>query len=102
MTTYEIEHVTAALSDKPALAVPTVHLNGTSKESLLGGYCEAIAALHDAGRWLAAASPNERDYYVRWGTFQPAIREHEARMNKLREIIKELETIAKHVSDQGR
>jgi hypothetical protein len=81
------------------LTFPTVHLNGTSKESLLEGYCEAINALHEAGRKLAAAYPNGRDYYVQGpSATSAAMKEHEARMNKLREIITELEAIAEHVS----
>jgi hypothetical protein len=84
------------------LAMPTVHLNGTSKESLLSGLCDVVHALHGAGRKLAAACPNGRDYYVKPGSFSAALHQHESRMDKLREIIKELETIAEHVSDQGR
>jgi ethanolamine utilization cobalamin adenosyltransferase len=54
-----------------------------------------VHALHEAGRKLAAASPNGRDYYVQGSaSMTAAMSQHEARMNKLREIIKELETIA--------
>jgi hypothetical protein len=47
-----------------ALAIPTIHLNGTSQESLISGYLDAITALHHAGSVLARAAPNMRDYYV--------------------------------------
>lgn len=74
---------------------PTVHLNGTSKQALLDGYCDAIEALHEAGRKLAAAAPNGRDYYVQVGfAINEAQREHAARMQKLRDVIAELEEIA--------
>lgn len=77
------------------LAIPTIHLNGTSREALLEGYCEAVHALHEAGRKLAAAAPNGRDYYPQAaGAINVAMDQHEARMTKLREIITELETIA--------
>jgi hypothetical protein len=77
------------------LMVPTIHMNGTSKESLLEGICEAVNKLHDAGRALAAACPNGRDYYTQGpGAISVALDQHEARMKKLREIIGELEQIA--------
>ena len=80
---------------------PTVHLNGTSAESLIEGYMEAAHALHEAGRKMAAAYPNGRDYYVQGaGAVDQACNEHEARMNALRGIIKDLEAIAENVSDQ--
>jgi hypothetical protein len=80
------------------LAIPTVHLNGTAKADLINGYCEAIEALHDAGRKLAAAYPNGRDYYPQGGdAINVAMRQHEARMTKLKEIIGELEAIAMQI-----
>ena len=81
------------------LAIPTVHMNGTSREALVEGLCEAVHALHEAGRKLAAAAPNGRDYYVQGSAATGvAMDQHEARMNKLREIITELETIAEAIA----
>ncbi len=80
------------------LIVPTVHLNGTSKQELLDQLCEAITALHAAGKALARACPNGRDYYVQSATaIGQALDQHEARMNKLREIVTELEAIAEAI-----
>jgi hypothetical protein len=80
------------------LAIPTIHLNGTSKDALLEGYCNAIDALHEAGRNVAAAYPNLRDYYVQGpDAGRIAVEQHEARMTKLREVIRELETIAEAI-----
>ena len=82
------------------IITPTVHLNGTSRQDLLDGYCEAIHALHQAGRKLAAAYPNGRDYYVQGGdAIHTAMRQHEARMTKLKEIVSELEHIAEAIQD---
>jgi len=82
------------------LMKPTVHMNGTSRESLLEGYCNAINALQEAGSKLAAAAPNGRDYYVQGGdATKLAMDQHYARMAKLKEVIAELETIAMHVAD---
>jgi hypothetical protein len=84
------------------LQIPTVHLNGTGKDQLLEQVCEAVHALHEAGRALAAAAPNGRDYYLQTGdAIGSAMKQHEARMTKLREIIKELETIGEGIADQG-
>ena len=80
------------------IITPTVHLNGTSRQDLLDGYCEAIHALHQAGVKLAAAYPNGRDYYVQGGdAINKAMDQHEARMTKLREVINELEHIAEAI-----
>lgn len=82
------------------LAIPSVHLNGTARADLLEGYCDAIDALHAAGRKLAAAYPNGRDYYVQPGNaIGVAMAQHEARMLKLREVISELEEIAQAIAD---
>jgi hypothetical protein len=84
------------------LATPTVHINGTSKQALIDQLGDAIHALHEAGRKLAAATPNARDYYVQGNdAFTTAMRQHDARMTKLREIVAELETIGDAVFDQG-
>lgn len=101
-TIYEVEHVTAALSEKPSLSVPTIHLNGTSKESLVRDLCAAHHALTEAGRKLAATCPNGRDYYVQdnpEAAIHKAMREHEARMAKLREVAHEIEQIAEAIGD---
>ncbi len=79
----------------PTLAIPTVHLNGTSREALLEGLCEAVHALHEAGSAMAKASPNMRDYYINGAdAFIVAQDQHTARMDKIREVITELQTIA--------
>lgn len=81
------------------LAIPTIHLNGTSRETLIEQLCDAVHALHEAGRKLAAAAPNGRDYYPAGaGAINVAMDQHEARMKKLREIIAELEAIAEAIS----
>ena len=43
---------------------PTVHLNGTSKDTLLNAYTAANSALLNALEALEACAPNGRDYYV--------------------------------------
>ena len=45
------------------ITLPTVHLNGTSAEELLGQVTQAAKKIHEAMAALANASPNGRDYY---------------------------------------
>jgi len=83
------------------ILVPTVHLNGTSKQELLDQVCNAIGALRDAGIALAKACPNARDYYVQVGNpINQAQEQHFDRMKKLGSIVLELETIADAIGDQ--
>ena len=76
------------------LMVPTTHLNGTSKQSLLDAISNAVHALHEAGSAVAQTCPNGRDYYPQGDkVIFVALDQHEARMKKLREVIDELEQI---------
>lgn len=82
-----------------SLAIPTIHLNGTSRDELLKQQIEAIRAIRLATLALAAAAPNARDYYVQGNAAADIAREqHTARVAKLWEVIKELETIAESIS----
>jgi len=90
----------------PTLAIPTVHLNGTSGEVLLEQLRGARRALDAALEALAAAYPNARDYYVQPGGFSPAQQQHETRIAKLREVRNEvcdvLEGVRKQVAARVR
>jgi hypothetical protein len=80
------------------LKIPTIHLNGTSKEQLFEQICNAIDGVHAAGDALAKATPNARDYYPQGPeAIYEAMRQHETRMTKLREVARELETIAQAI-----
>jgi len=46
------------------LTLPTIHLNGTSRVTLIEGYLAASRALSDAIRTFDAIEFNCRDYYV--------------------------------------
>ena len=80
------------------MMTPTIHLNGTSKESLTEALCEAVHAIHEAGRALAQTCPNGRDYYPQGNeAISTAMREHESRMDRLRAVVRELEEIAESI-----
>ena len=85
-----------------SLAVPTIHLNGSSADELLLLNREAADALRKAQEALARATPHGRDYYpqVAAGAWLRAMREHEARAEKLRSVAADLEVLAMSILDQ--
>lgn len=85
------------------LAIPTVHLNGTSADGLLEQLCDACNAIRDAEAALREAAPHGRDYYLQepaLNQFQVAQTQHFARLVKLAEVRAELEQIAEAVDEQ--
>jgi hypothetical protein len=89
------------MTDLAKLAMPSVHLNGTSKESLLLGYRAAITYLNLAIEAVQNTAPHDRDYYVQKDNpIAAAIIEHAARLDKLHRVMQEIEALAIHVSDQ--
>ena len=79
------------------MILPTLHLNGTSSESLADGYAEAMKHLRAAMRALDACSPNARDYYPQGpAAYGQAAREHEARAKSVRAVATELQALLEH------
>lgn len=82
-----------------ALTLPTVHINGTSREELQRQNREAWAAINAAITALNNAAPHARDYYVEGEeAFRKAAAEHLTRKAKLLEVQKELTQIAYHLA----
>jgi len=80
--------------------VPTVHLNGTSRDALVDQLRAAIEAIHAAESKLTAAAPHGRDYYPQGSdAIRVAQQEHAARLTKLQEIERELTQIALAIMD---
>jgi hypothetical protein len=85
------------------LIVPTVHLNGTSKETLMDQITDAAQALRLAMEAIREAAPNARDYYVQGpNAFQEVQRQHCARINRLADVYTEYMEIAEAIADQGK
>ena len=88
------------------MKTPTIHLNGTSGEELLGQMSEARAALLAAYRALQKAAPHERDYYVQGANSEGnsalsvAQYEHRERLRKLVEVDADLLEISMGIRDQ--
>lgn len=84
------------------LSIPSIHLNGTSADSL----CAEIRAAHDAlnlaREALSKMTVNGRDHYVKADkeSFSKAHAEHTARFVAIDKIIAELEEIHLGIRDQ--
>lgn len=71
--------------------IPTLHLNGTSRELVLAQIYEAAIAVRAALVCLAGAAPNARDYYPQGaGAYARALGEHVDRADKLQSVYEEL------------
>jgi hypothetical protein len=82
------------------MQVPTIHINGTSRERLLEALSDAGEALRKAREALAQTAPNGRDYYPQGlDALRAAEREHWARMEKLFQVQQELEYMAIAICD---
>jgi hypothetical protein len=76
------------------LIAPIVHLNGTSKASLLEGYSEILDALRKAETALYSNGPNGRDYYLKPGLFEKAVAQHRSRIEAIGRVHRDIEAIA--------
>lgn len=77
---------------------PSVHLNGTSRGALSEGYEDASRAVHRALQALVECCPNARDYYVQDDrAFEEARDEHQARIDKLQSVIRDIAELLHHV-----
>lgn len=84
------------------MMLPTIHMNGTSARTLLDDIEEASNALLIAQNALRAMSPNGRDYYPQGpDAIQTAIDEHQARIDRVRGVREELNTLAEAIHAQG-
>ena len=80
---------------------PTIHINGTSRDSLLEGYGDAYHAMHQAREAVQNTAPNARDYYVNPdpSAYTAATAEHYARLKVINGVMEELVALADVVAD---
>jgi hypothetical protein len=77
------------------VSIPTVHLNGTSRDELERQLIDAMEALRHARSKLIAMQPNGRDYYPQGdAAIGVALQRHSARLAKIDEVAAELQAIA--------
>lgn len=83
------------------LILPCIHLNGSSKDSLVDGYCTTIVSINRAIELLIDCSPNARDYYpLGDDAFKKATEQHKARIQKLRDVLAEISYIAEETANK--
>ena len=84
------------------LTKPTIHMNGTSASSLLELYADASATVRVAIDDVAKTGPHGRDYYPQGDeALTKAIEQHRARLQKLEDVLKELEELALHCAEHA-
>jgi hypothetical protein len=80
------------------LAVPTIHLNGTSRENLMEDLLGAYHALTEAITALGRACPNGRDYYPQGNdALSAALEDHRSRLARLESVKAELMQVAEAI-----
>lgn len=92
------------------IIAPTVHLNGTDRDSLLGQLRAAHDAVDTAISALSQAAPHGRDYYVQSdgedgggrSAIERAISEHRNRLARLESVQAELAALWQAVDAQER
>lgn len=72
------------------LAIPYIHLNGTSKTSLLDGLGKVHIALEEAAQKLREAAPNGRDAYPVPGLMKRLEAQHVRRLKTIRDLQEEI------------
>jgi len=81
------------------LIAPTIHLNGSSPETLIEDALGVINPLREAIAALGRAYPNGRDYYPQGSdAIAAACHQHLDRVNRLRTVLAELEAIAESIA----
>lgn len=87
----------------PALAVPMVHLNGTSGQVLREQAADALRAILTAITTVQAMAPHQRDYYLQPDgddAFRLARNQHMARLTKLSEAHGEIARVLAGIQAQ--
>jgi hypothetical protein len=80
---------------------PTIHINGSSAQSLADEYQQAASYLRTCLDVLP--SPNARDYYPQEpDAFTKAQQEHASRRLRVATVLEEVETLARHCADRIR
>lgn len=80
--------------------LPTVHMNGTSRDELVQQLLTASHALQAALDKLGEAAPHPRDYYVNPdpNAYRQARAEHDARCQQVREVKTKLDQMAETIA----
>lgn len=91
------------MSGLNVITAPLVHLNGTSKESLLEVRETAYGALYAAYEALRQVAPHKRDYYpLGDDAWNAAVQQHEERQRAVDGVMRGIEAEMELIQQQGR
>lgn len=89
------------MTDLDHILFPNVNISGTAKVQLLEDYSHLLNHLRATLHEMKAYGPHPRDYQgPMMGNFRIAVNQHGRRIDKIEEIIMELEYIQLKVADQ--
>ncbi len=87
--------------DEINTSVPTVHMNGTSKNELISQLETAVSAIRVAVTALENAAPNGRDYYPQGdGAIGVAMQRHQDQCQRFGGVVDELNDTWGAILDQ--
>jgi len=79
------------------LVHPTIHLNGTGRDSLVAEWEKAWDACESAFEALKRTAPNGRDYYPQGSdALEKAIEQHRDRLRKIQSVQDDLQALMEH------
>ena len=82
------------------IAIPTIHMNGTSRNDLMEAMSNAAYAIEKAEEAMGKVCPNGRDYYPQGpDAIQEALRQHHNRLHHLHAVRTELMEILEAIAD---
>lgn len=79
------------------LIIPIIHSNGTSRRMLNDQWSGAYASLQEAYGKLQESSPHMRDFYIQTDgqkVYNKACEQHMARLQKVQDVMDELEALS--------
>ncbi len=89
--------------------LPTVHLNGTPKESLLQGNVKILSAINELREAIGSCEFHGRDYYVQdnnyfppvaGGAYEKATKERAKHLNNISDFEQYIEQHIEHLINQ--
>jgi hypothetical protein len=87
-----------SLNGDPVI-LPTIHMNGTSRDSLSEDLCGAYNALREAYDALKRSAPHGRDYYPQGdGALSVAQGQHRARLLAVQSVMDELAAVGEEIA----
>ena len=94
------------MTETQAYPLPTVHLNGTSKESLLEGNVKILSAINELREAIGSCQFHGRDYYVQdleavdVDAFSLAYEERRKHLNNIGDFEQYIEQHIEHIHKQ--